>query len=280
MERPTSGSVISGDTTLSDATTFIPIEKRRIGLVFQDFALFPHLNVIGNVAFGLNKYPKPERRALSEKWIDILGLSHRSNAYPHQLSGGEQQRVAIARALAPSPVAMLLDEPFSGLDPSMREHVRHVALDAVRAAGVPALLVTHDAAEALVHADKIAIIDAGRILQCSHPDSAYAAPLSEVAARALGPLYKLARSEFPKDFQTLLPQGDMLHYRPEAIIVDPTSSTKLPIARLRLAGALTEMTLKHDQSELFAAARRTTGLNIGDEIPIRIDPDLVYSFDA
>lgn len=279
MERPSSGSVISGQTILSDSSKFIPIEKRRIGLVFQDFALFPHLNVVGNVAFGLKKYSKIERRDLAEKWIDALGLSHRATAYPHQLSGGEQQRVAIARALAPSPVAMLLDEPFSGLDPSMREHVRHVALDAVRAAGVPAMLVTHDASEVLVHADKIAILASGRLLQCSHPDSAYAQPTSEAAARALGPLHKLARDMFPQELQAQLPPGKIIHYRPEAIAIDQTSSIKLPLSRWRLAGALTEITLKHGEVELFAAARRTTGLSIGDEIPIRIDPDLVYSFE-
>ncbi len=279
MEKPSSGSVNSGEDILSNTSTFVPIEKRRIGLVFQDFALFPHLTVLGNVQFGLNKLPKPVRKATATKWIEQLGLGHRIEAYPHQLSGGEQQRVAIARALAPEPVAMLLDEPFSGLDPSMREHVRHVALDAIRSAGVPALLVTHDASEALVHADKIAIIDAGRLLQCSRPDTAYANPTSEPAARALGPLHTLARDAFPLEMQANLPKGEMLHYRPEAISIDAKASLSLPITRWRLAGPLTEMTLKFGNIELFAAARRTTSYKIGDLVSVRIDPDLVFSFE-
>lgn len=279
MEKPSAGEVRSGDETLSSTSTFIPIEKRRIGLVFQDFALFPHLSVIRNVVFGLNKLPKSERKLRATRWIEELGLSHRINAYPHQLSGGEQQRVAIARALAPEPVAMLLDEPFSGLDPSMREHVRHVALDAVRRAGLPALLVTHDASEALAHADKIAIIEAGQLLQCSRPENAYANPVSEAAARALGPLHSLRRSAFPDGMQPHLPTGGTLYYRPEAISIDETSPIKLPISSWRLAGPFAEMTLMHADTKLFVTSKRTSNYKIGDLVPVSIDSDLVFSFD-
>jgi iron(III) transport system ATP-binding protein len=278
MERPSHGRVLSGETELSSPANLVPIEKRRIGLVFQDFALFPHLDVLKNIAFGLQHLPKEDRVKHAKRWTERLELSHREDAYPHHLSGGEQQRVAIARALAPAPVAILLDEPFSGLDPSMREHVRHVALSAIREANVPSLLVTHDASEALVHADKVAIIHEGQILQCDRPDVAYTQPNCLESARALGPIHTLAKSHLPEEWQTKTPDSETLHYRPEALRIDPNSKISLKLTRWRLAGALTEMTFQYGNSELFMSARPNRKLNIGDEVPVDLDPSLVFNF--
>jgi len=278
MESPDSGSVKSGDELLSGENAFVPIEKRRIGLVFQDFALFPHLTVLGNVMFGLQALAKPERVAQADLWIERLGLSHRRDAYPHHLSGGEQQRTAIARALAPRPVAILLDEPFSGLDPAMRDQVRGAALEAVRSANIPALLVTHDASEALVHADQIAVIDTGEILQTDAPDRIYRAPNSVRVAQALGPVHKISVDKLPASWQSLLStRAPLLHYRPEAIRIGEGET--FTVARSRLAGAVTEIELDLNGSErLFAACQPGRSLQAGETIEATLDPELVFEF--
>lgn len=281
MERPDTGMVRSGDDVLSDPHQFVPVERRRIGLVFQDFALFPHLSVLGNVMFGLKARPKAERQARAQMWIDRLGLSHRRDAYPHHLSGGEQQRTAIARALAPDPVAILLDEPFSGLDPTLRERVRDSALDAVRSTGIPALLVTHDASEALVHADKIAVIHEGKILQTGSSDAVYRTPDALNVARALGPVHSIAASALPASWRRRLPsRAETLWYRPEAIQVGPTGSGEpMTVSHQRLAGPVTEIALDISHSEtLFAACQPGRPIVAGDTVEVSFNPDLVFDF--
>lgn len=278
MERPDSGRILSGATELSGPATHIPIEKRNIGLVFQDFALFPHLSVRENVAFGLRKREKSDRQIIVERWIDQLGLSHRIDAYPHQLSGGEQQRTAIARALAPEPVAILLDEPFSGLDPAMRDQVREAALDAIRSAGIPSLLVTHDASEALVHSDTIAIIDQGRLLQTGSPETVYRTPISEKAASALGPLHSVLRSELPLAWQeSINASAERLYYRPEALQV--TTGHGFRVIRQKLAGAVTELELEFGGSQiLFAMCQVAASLPPAEDVGVTINPALFFDF--
>ncbi len=278
METPDTGTVRSGEDVLSGPQTFIPIEKRRIGLVFQDFALFPHLSVLGNVMFGLHKLPKPDRVVQADIWIERLGLTHRRDAYPHQLSGGEQQRTAIARALAPKPVAILLDEPFSGLDPAMRDQARTAALEAVRAAEIPALLVTHDAAEALVHADQVAVIHEGRILQCDTPDMVYRSPNNIAVARALGPLHEIATSSLPDAWRAQLgTTSETLYYRPEAIRVG--EGVACTISRTRLAGPTTQLDLKlSDTATIVAACQPGRALAAGETVRASLNPDFVFNF--
>lgn len=278
MERPNSGRILSGTTELSGPTSHVPIERRRIGLVFQDFALFPHLSVRENVGFGLKRLKRDERNAHAERWIERLGLSHRIDAYPHQLSGGEQQRTAIARALAPEPVAILLDEPFSGLDPAMRDQVRDAALEAVRNADIPSLLVTHDAKEAMVHSDKVAIIDRGKILQSGAPEILYNAPVSEIAAKALGPVHHIRRSNLPMNWQTQVKGGSsVVAYRPEALQVSPGSGFR--VIRQRLAGAVSELEIEGIEGEnLFAVCQLGSNLQFGEEVNITINPALFFDF--
>jgi iron(III) transport system ATP-binding protein len=188
LEPVDAGEVRIGDQLVSAPGRTLPAEQRRIGMVFQDYALFPHLTAAANVAFGLDKLPRAEREALALRWLDRVGLKHRANAYPHELSGGEQQRIALARALAPKPRAVLLDEPFSGLDPVQRAELRDVSLAALAEAGATTLFVTHDAEEALLVADRLAILKGGRLLQEAPPREAYDRPASIDAAAALGPI--------------------------------------------------------------------------------------------
>ncbi|MFN3214594.1 MAG: ABC transporter ATP-binding protein [Henriciella sp.] len=278
MERPDQGRILSGQDELSGPNAHVPIEKRKIGLVFQDFALFPHLSVRENVAFGLRHLKTPERTACATRWIETLGLAHRIDAYPHQLSGGEQQRTAIARALAPDPVAILLDEPFSGLDPAMRDQVRDAALEAIRASGIPSLLVTHDANEALVHSDKIAIIDRGELLQTGAPSELYRTPTNEKAAKALGPVHSISRSDLPQDWQNQIDaKGDQLFYRPEALQI--AEGTGFHVRRQRLAGAVSEIELETSGSKkLFAVCQVDANLQAGDTVGVAINPALFFDF--
>jgi iron(III) transport system ATP-binding protein len=177
-----------GDDIVSSRGRTLPAEQRRIGMVFQDYALFPHLTAAANVAFGLDKLARAEREQQALRWLDRVGLNHRAQAYPHELSGGEQQRVALARALAPKPRAVLLDEPFSGLDPVQRAELRDASLTALAETRTTTLFVTHDAEEALLVADRLAILKGGKLLQEAAPREAYDRPASVDAAAALGPI--------------------------------------------------------------------------------------------
>lgn len=188
LEPADSGEIRIGDEIVSSPARTLPTEQRRIGMVFQDYSLFPHLTIGANVGFGLDKLARAERETQALHWLDRVGLKHRAQAYPHELSGGEQQRVALARALAPKPRAVLLDEPFSGLDPVQRAELRDATLATLREARTTTLFVTHDADEALQVADRLAILKAGRLLQEATPRAAYDHPTSIEAAAALGPV--------------------------------------------------------------------------------------------
>ncbi len=188
LEPVDAGRVLIGGEVVSSPGAMAPAERRRIGFVFQDYALFPHLTAAANVAFGLRGGDKAARLSEARQWLARVGLAARAGAYPHELSGGEQQRVALARALAPHPRAVLLDEPFSGLDPVLRAELRDTTLAAIAALGATALFVTHDADEAMYVADRIAILKDGRLVQDGDPRDVYAHPASPEAAAALGPV--------------------------------------------------------------------------------------------
>jgi iron(III) transport system ATP-binding protein len=186
FEAPDSGSVVVGNELVAGPGRMVPPEKRRIGMVFQDYALFPHLSVEANIGFGLTSRPRERREALTRRTLELVGLQHKTASLPHQLSGGERQRVALARALAPEPEIVLLDEPFSSLDASLRAGLRREVELILREAEATALLVTHDQEEALSLADRLAVMRDGRIVQVGEPVEVYGHPASRWAAQFVG----------------------------------------------------------------------------------------------
>ena len=165
LEPVSSGSIRLSGQTVSDATTHLPAEQRRIGMVFQDYALFPHMDVERNLAFGIQHLPAAQRKQRVREVLDLVGLAGAEKRFPHELSGGQQQRVALARALAPSPQLLLLDEPFSNLDVDLRERLAHEVREILKAAGATALFVTHDQLEAFAIGDMIGVMHEGLLHQ-------------------------------------------------------------------------------------------------------------------
>jgi iron(III) transport system ATP-binding protein len=186
FEQLTAGEIRIGAEIVSHPGRTQAPEQRRVGLVFQDYALFPHLNVEKNVAFGLSALPATDRRIRVAEMLDLVGLSHEANAYPHQLSGGQQQRVALARALAPRPRLLLLDEPFSNLDVELREKLSLEVRDILKQEAITALLVTHDQHEAFAMADVIGVMNHGVIQQWDTPYTLYHEPANRFVADFIG----------------------------------------------------------------------------------------------
>jgi len=186
LERPDAGRILIADDVVAEHGRFVPPERRRVGLVFQDHALFPHLSVEHNVAFGLNKLPRPERAERVREVLDLVRLGHLAGRYPHELSGGEQQRVALARALAPRPAVVLLDEPFSSLDENLRAQVRAEVVGILRETSTTAVLVTHDQTEALSIGDRVVVMREGVIEQVGTPQEVFERPATRFVASFMG----------------------------------------------------------------------------------------------
>ena len=184
LDRPHAGTIEVDGRVVESATVHVPPERRELGLVFQEYALFPHLSVADNVAFGLPR--GVDREARVQDMLGQVGLDGLGSRMPHELSGGQQQRVALARALAPGPRLIMLDEPFSNLDPALREGVRREVRRVLRAANATAIIVTHDQEEALSLTDEVAVMMDGRILQQGPPAELYRRPASRQVAEFVG----------------------------------------------------------------------------------------------
>jgi iron(III) transport system ATP-binding protein len=190
FERPDAGTITVDGRVVAGPGSWVPPERRRIGMVFQDYALFPHLTVAGNVAYGLAGRPRlrrrdPRRGRVGEV-LELVGLAGLSERYPHELSGGQQQRVALARALAPNPAVVMLDEPFSNLDAGLRAQVRADVHRILAEEGATAVFVTHDQEEALSLADEVAVMSEGRIVQLAAPEQLYRWPANRTVAGFVG----------------------------------------------------------------------------------------------
>lgn len=222
LERPEQGTVTLGDRVLADGGKFVPPEKRRIGMVFQDWALFPHLDVAANVAYGLPRELSDRERAVADA-LNMVGLSGFENRMPSTLSGGEQQRVAIARAIAPRPDAILLDEPFSNLDAGLRATVRSDTRALLRDLEMTTLFVTHDQGEAFVLGDEVAVMRDGVIHQQAPADQLYSSPVDPWVAAFVGEANLLLADANGQSARTIL--GDIplaeLAFGPRTVLLRP-----------------------------------------------------------
>jgi len=277
------GRVVSGNGVM------LPPEKRRIGMVFQDYALFPHLDVAGNIAFGLHGVAREERAARVQELAQLVGLSAALDKYPHEISGGQQQRVALARALAPRPELLLLDEPFSNLDVDLRERLSHEVREIIKASGATAVLVTHDQQEAFAMADEIGVLQEGRIQQWDSPYNLYHRPANRFVADFVGqgvflPARAVNGSQLEIELGVL--KGDTLGaerlevlLRPDDVVHDDAAPTQAEVVHKAFRGAEILYTLR------LASGRKVLALvpshhnhALGERIGIRLDVDHVVAF--
>ena len=186
FERPGKGQVLIDNRSVSNKKIHLPPEKRQIGMVFQDFALFPNLSVENNIRFGINKWPHKDQQNRISELLSMIGMSTLGKAYPHQLSGGQQQRVALARAMAPRPSILLLDEPFSSMDVELREQLAREVRNILKHEEVTAVLVTHDQNEAFAMADEICVMNEGQVQQNDTAYNLYHKPVNRFVADFIG----------------------------------------------------------------------------------------------
>ena len=186
FQQPSTGQIIINESVVNDTRVFVPPEKRQVGMVFQDYALFPNRSVEGNIRFGLASLKKAEQTARVSELLSLVGLTDLAKSYPHQLSGGQQQRVALARAMAPRPSILLLDEPFSNLDVELREQLATEVRHILKQEKVTAILVTHDQHEAFAMADDICVMNRGEIQQQDSPENLYRQPANPFVAGFIG----------------------------------------------------------------------------------------------
>jgi iron(III) transport system ATP-binding protein len=289
FEKPDAGSIRLHGRDI----TALPPERRGIGFVFQDYALFPHLCVFDNVAFGLRGRPKAEIGRRVDEMLAMVDLADLGGRMPHQLSGGQQQRVALARTLALAPPLVLLDEPFSNLDAAMRVETRQEVRGLLKRSGSAAILVTHDQEEALALADRVAVMDAGRICQVGTPDEVYKAPRNEFVARFIGRSNivdghasgTVAETSFGR-----LPLARAMHgavrlaVRPEQIVLTPADAVPAPGAAPGLRGIVTGREFRgHDQlywveaggASLLALVGPNSVLDVGTPVSLTTSEPVV-----
>ena len=277
FERPDRGSVSVDGRDVAGTGVFVPPERRRIGMVFQDYALFPHLTVAENVGFGLPRRARAHRAA---ELLSLVGLDGLDRRYAHELSGGQQQRVALARALAPAPEIVLLDEPWSNLDPQLREELRAEVTGILQPLGVTTVLVTHDREEAFALADRIALMQSGRIVQDGAPEALYRRPSSRWAAEFVGPANVLEGSvdgarvhtvigSFPAD-----PDGDAAHVgvvvRPELLELSHDPAGRAQVVGREFRGHDVVYRLEVDGVELVSQRPSTESVDVGDRVRITV----------
>ena len=295
LEELQTGRITWNDDVLADARDNVPPEKRLVSLLFQDFALFPHLTVAENVAFGLKDFTAEERDARVHEVLDQVGMSRYAAKYPHFLSGGEQQRVALARARAPRPRIFLLDEPFSNLDTRLRNQLRDLCLHVLKKSESSSVIVTHDAEEAMFMGDKVAVMRDGEIVQVGPPEELYFRPNSAFVAGLFGEVNEITGRVV--DGHVLTPLGrvcapnlkegmevDVL-VRPEALHVteggDRTAVASVITSRLLGRSSLLHLSVPNGEDGGLHLHSRVPGRMLppeGTSVGLSLDEQNVFVF--
>ncbi|MBE1284826.1 MAG: ATP-binding cassette domain-containing protein [Rhodobacteraceae bacterium] len=303
VEMQDSGEIHVDGKLICDTVFRVPPERRQIGLMFQDFALFPHLSVADNVSFGLTKGTKDEKRKRVSELLERVSMSHYIDSYPHELSGGEQQRVALARALAPRPRIMLMDEPFSGLDNRLRDGIRDETLSLLKEEDTAVVLVTHEPEEAMRMADRIALMRRGKIVQIGAPYNVYTRPADKGAVSFFSDINvlrskvngALAQTPFGAFLAPGVPDGTEVEivFRPQHLKMDfdrngqspdPSPSTGVPVRgvveRARFLGheSLVEFRVDYGDSVLKATVPNVFLPNPGRVMWLTIRRDRCFVF--
>lgn len=293
IERPTGGRVLINHLEVAGPEAFVPPEARSVGLMFQDFALFPHLTILENVMFGLKGLPPgmAERQAMAV--LARVGLERYRNAHPHMLSGGEQQRVALARAIVPRPAVMLMDEPFSGLDVQLRESVQEETLSLLRETRATCLMVTHHPDEAMRLADRIAVMRSGKLVQIGRPEELYRNPADLLVARLFSEINEIPmrveggalRTPFGRFSVPELSEGEQatLCIRRRSLrFVAPGKGVPGRIIAARFLGDLATLEIATEGFErpLIMLVREDQAEARGTDVHLAVDPAGVLAFPA
>ena len=287
------GSITLDDTLLSNAQTNLSPDQRNVGMVFQSYALFPHLNVIENIEFGLKARKKSEKRRISEELLALVKLQDRAASYPHELSGGQQQRVALARALAPEPKLLLMDEPFSSLDVELRRSLALEVRDILKQRQITAVVVTHDQEEAFAMADRVGVVNQGKIEQWDTPFTLYHEPATRFVANFVGQgVFLSGQALDGQQVQTEIGiiGGDRCYpwlpktpvqilLRPDDVVHDETSEFRATVESKVFAGTSTLYNLRLPTGSLIEAAFTSHhDYAIGQDVGICIEADHLIAF--
>lgn len=302
FEQPTVGTIEIDGKTVYDEKTFVPPEKRGVGMVFQDYALFPHLTIEKNVVFGLNKWRRGDKRRRVREVLELVDLAEFAKRYPNELSGGQQQRVALARALAPQPNVVLLDEPFSNLDASLREKMRHEITDILKKAETTAIIVTHDQKDAFAVSDRVVVMNEGVIQQVAHPRDIYTCPTNCFVAQFVGRTNllqgrvaedlkhidtKIGRICLAEKTKEAIDEDVMISIRPEGcrLLENGEGRYKGRVARVVYSGEYQELFVHLSEEEdttdqhMLIYAPVEKHIEIGSSVSFDITPELVALVD-
>jgi iron(III) transport system ATP-binding protein len=296
LDRPDEGEIILAGRSVAGGRRWVPPEKRGVGMVFQDHALFPHRTVAQNVAFGLQHLSRIEARTRVREVLSQVNLTGLDERYPHQISGGQQQRVALARALAPRPEVLLLDEPFSALDARLRNQVRDEVVAILQRSGQTSLIVSHDERDALAVSDRIIVMNKGRIEQIGTPREVYQFPATEYVARFVGQTNILPGIVLESGYDEVMTSigpipclsmrgldfgtDAFISIRPESFALDPEGPFRARVSRIAYGGQYITLVVDLLQEpglgqRLTIHAHPNLRVDVGEEIRFRVIPDFV-----